>query len=153
MCTSVFVKQWLCVASLSVVLAGCEHNSEPSVAPVKQVDVVEVTPRPLQIDTDLAGRVTPVRVAEVRARVPGIVVKRAFEEGADVKAGQILFQIDPAPYKAALSRAEGELAKIEAEVRFLGVDNTIEIWSKTKLEEPLIPADKFSEELQRLMNN
>jgi len=115
MCTSVFVKQWLCVASLSVVLAGCEHNSEPSVAPVKQVDVVEVTPRPLQIDTDLAGRVTPVRVAEVRARVPGIVVKRAFEEGADVKAGQILFQIDPAPYKAALSRAEGELAKIEAE--------------------------------------
>jgi multidrug efflux system membrane fusion protein len=82
---------------------------------VKQVDVVEVTPRPLQIDTDLAGRVTPVRVAEVRARVPGIVVKRAFEEGADVKAGQILFQIDPAPYKAALSRAEGELAKIEAE--------------------------------------
>ncbi len=45
------------------------------------------------------------------------------------------------------------LAKIEAEVRFLGVDNTIEIWSKTKLEEPLIPADKFSEELQRLMNN
>jgi multidrug efflux system membrane fusion protein len=90
-------------------------NSEPSVAPVKQVDVVEVTPRPLQIDTDLAGRVTPVRVAEVRARVPGIVVKRAFEEGADVKAGQILFQTDPAPYKAALSRAEGELAKIEAE--------------------------------------
>ncbi len=57
-----------------------------------------------------------MRVAEVRARVAGIVLKRTFEEGADVKAGDVLFQIDPAPFKAALSRAEGELARAEAQL-------------------------------------
>jgi multidrug efflux system membrane fusion protein len=109
------MKRWLCATSLGLVLAGCDHQREPAKAPVKQVEVIEITPRPLRIDTELAGRVAPVRIAEVRARVPGIVMKRAFEEGADVKAGQLLFDIDPAPFKAALSRAEGELAKIEAE--------------------------------------
>ncbi|WP_139803582.1 efflux RND transporter periplasmic adaptor subunit, partial [Cronobacter sakazakii] len=64
--------------------------------------------------SSLPGRVEPVRVAEVRARVAGIVLSREFEEGADVKAGDVLFRIDPAPFKAALSRAEGDLAKSEA---------------------------------------
>lgn len=113
--TSVLMKHLLCVASLGLILGGCKPASEPGKAPVKQVEVIEVTPRALPIQTDLAGRVVPVRIAEVRARVPGIVMKQAFEEGADVKAGQLLFQIDPAPFKAALSFAEGELAKIEAE--------------------------------------
>ena len=60
------------------------------------------------------GRIEPVRVAEVRARVPGIVLSRNFKEGADVKAGEVLFNIDPAPLRAALSRARGELARAEA---------------------------------------
>jgi multidrug efflux system membrane fusion protein len=66
--------------------------------------------------TDLPGRVEPVRIAEVRARVAGIVLTRHFQEGSDVKAGQLLFSIDPAPLKAALMRAEGALAKVEADV-------------------------------------
>lgn len=66
--------------------------------------------------SELPGRIEPVRVAEVRARVPGIVLKRSFREGADVKAGEALFQIDPAPLKAAQSRAEGEIARADAAV-------------------------------------
>ena len=64
--------------------------------------------------SSLPGRVEPMRVAEVRARVAGIVLSRNFEEGADVKAGDVLFRIDPAPFKAALSRAQGEVAKADA---------------------------------------
>lgn len=68
----------------------------------------------LALTSELPGRVEPVRTAEVRARVPGIVLHKRFEEGADVKAGEVLFQIDPVSFKAALARAEGELAKVQA---------------------------------------
>lgn len=78
------------------------------------VSVQTVTAKPLPLSTELPGRIESVRVAEVRARVPGIVLRRNFQEGADVKAGQVLFQIDPAPFRAALSRAQGELARAEA---------------------------------------
>ncbi|MGE8636680.1 MAG: efflux RND transporter periplasmic adaptor subunit, partial [Achromobacter piechaudii] len=80
----------------------------------RPVQVVEVQPQRYALSSTLPGRVEPVRVAEVRARVAGIVLSRNFEEGADVKAGDVLFRIDPAPFKAALSRAQGELAKAEA---------------------------------------
>lgn len=66
--------------------------------------------------SDLPGRVEPMRVAQVRARVAGIILQRHFTEGADVAAGDVLFQIDPAPLKAALTRAEGEQAKADAEL-------------------------------------
>jgi len=75
-------------------------------------------PDPIRIDeatAEAAVQFEPVRVAEVRARVAGIVLRRQVEEGADVRAGQVLFQIDPAPFKAALSRAQGELARAEAQ--------------------------------------
>ncbi|TFZ33653.1 biotin/lipoyl-binding protein, partial [Pseudomonas syringae] len=63
---------------------------------------------------ELPGRIEPVRVAQVRARVAGIVLSRNCEEGADVKAGAVLLPIDPAPLKAALSKAQGDLARAEA---------------------------------------
>lgn len=75
---------------------------------VLPVEVLTVQAEPLALSSELPGRIEPVRVAEVRARVAGIVVRKRFEEGADVKAGDLLFQIDPAPLKAAVSRAEGE---------------------------------------------
>ncbi|MGZ2847079.1 biotin/lipoyl-binding protein, partial [Pseudomonas aeruginosa] len=67
--------------------------------------------------SDLPGRIARGRVAEVRARVAGIVGQKRVEEGADVKAGDRLFQSDPAPLKAAVSRGAGELARTRA-VRF-----------------------------------
>ncbi|NLU35210.1 efflux RND transporter periplasmic adaptor subunit [Wolinella succinogenes] len=69
------------------------------------------------LEEDLPGRVVPWRVAEVRARVEGIVLKRHFEEGAEIKEGQKLFTIDPAPFKLALLRAEGNLAQAEASLQ------------------------------------
>ena len=65
---------------------------------------------------DLPGRTSAFRVAEVRARVNGIVLRRLFTEGADVKEGQLLYEIDPAPYQAALDSARGTLARAEANV-------------------------------------
>ncbi len=102
---------------MAIALAGCDKGEQGwGEAPPREVDVLTVKTEPFTVVAELPGRIEPVRVAEVRARVAGIVLKRTFEEGADVKAGDLLFQIDPAPFKAALSRAEGELARTEAQL-------------------------------------
>ncbi|KPC03164.1 MULTISPECIES: efflux RND transporter periplasmic adaptor subunit [Pseudomonas syringae group] len=98
-------------------LAGCEQKPQQdhaaSAAP-KEVEAVAVKAESFTVVDELPGRIEPVRVAQVRARVAGIVLTRNFEEGADVRAGAVLFQIDPAPFKAALSKAQGDLARTEA---------------------------------------
>lgn len=101
---------------LAALAAGCGRNEAPAAAgdALPVVQAVTVQPAPLALSSELPGRIEPVRVAEVRARVAGIVLRRHFEEGADVRAGQVLFQIDPAPLRAALSRAQGQLASAEA---------------------------------------
>jgi len=103
---------------LTMALAGCggETSNQAQADTPRPVQVVEVQAQRYALSSTLPGRVEPVRVAEVRARVAGIVLTRNFEEGADVKAGDVLFRIDPAPFKAALSRAQGELAKADAAV-------------------------------------
>lgn len=102
---------------MAIALAGCDKGDKGwGEAPPREVDVLTIKTEPFTVVAELPGRIEPVRVAEVRARVAGIVLKRTFEEGADVKAGDLLFQIDPAPFKAALSRAEGELARAEAQL-------------------------------------
>jgi len=102
----------------ALVLAGCggDKSEPPQAQTPRPVQVLAVQPERFTMTSALPGRVEPVRVAEVRARVAGIVLSRNFEEGADVKAGDVLFRIDPAPFKAALSRAQGELAKADAAV-------------------------------------
>ena len=90
----------------AAVLAGCgkaEPASTP--APPPQVSVVTVHRSSVPITTELPGRTSAYLVAQVRARVDGIVQKREFEEGSEVKAGQQLYQIDPAPYIASLNSA------------------------------------------------
>ena len=79
----------------------------PQAAQDQTIDVAPlvVAPRSQAILADLPGRISPVRVAEVRARVAGIVQKRHFEEGATVKEGDLLFTIEPAPFEAALAGA------------------------------------------------
>ncbi len=84
---------------------------------VLPVEVLTVQAEPLALSSELPGRIEPVRVAEVRARVAGIVVRKRFEEGADVKAGDLLFQIDPAPLKAAdLRSAEAATRSAQADL-------------------------------------
>jgi membrane fusion protein (multidrug efflux system) len=84
--------------------------------PPTEVSVVTVAPEVVTVTTELPGRVNAVREAEVRARATGILLKRLFEEGADVKADQVLFEIDPAPLQASYDSAKASLAKAEATV-------------------------------------
>ena len=103
------------VLAATLALAACGDKAPPSGPPsAPEVGVVVVAPRTLDVPTELPGRVEALRVAQVRARVTGIVQKRLFVEGTDVKEGQVLFQIDPAPYKAAIDSAKAALAKAQA---------------------------------------
>lgn len=95
-------------------LAGCNRTTHPAPPAPPQVSVVTVQRTSVPVSTELPGRTTPYLVAQVRARVDGIVQKRSFEEGADVRSGQSMYQIDPAPYRAALDSAEAALQKAEA---------------------------------------
>jgi membrane fusion protein (multidrug efflux system) len=83
-------------------------------APPAEVGVVTLRPQSVEVTTELPGRTTAARLAEVRPQVNGIILKRLFVEGAEVKAGQQLYQIDPAPYQAALDTAKAELARADA---------------------------------------
>jgi membrane fusion protein (multidrug efflux system) len=106
----------LLVATLAV-LAGCEKKSAAKAPPGPvEVGVVTLAPTPVTLTRELPGRTSAYRVAEVRARVNGIVLKRLFTEGSDVKQGQPLYTIDPAPYQAALDSAKATLARAEANV-------------------------------------
>ena len=100
---------------LAVALGACSNANTPAPAPqVPEVSVITVHRGSVPITTDLPGRTSAYLVAQVRARVDGIVLKREFKEGGEVKAGQRLYQIDPAPYIAALNSATASLQKAEA---------------------------------------
>jgi membrane fusion protein, multidrug efflux system len=107
----------LCVL-LSAMIAGCGGSGAATSTPpqIPEVSVVAVHKGSVPITIDLPGRTSPYLVAQVRARVDGIVLKREFKEGGDVKAGQRLYQIDPAPYIAALNSATASLQKAEANI-------------------------------------
>ena len=98
-----------------VVLGGCVNAKQAPPAPQPpEVSVVTVRKSAVPVVTELPGRTSAYLVAQVRARVDGIVLQREFKEGADVKVGQRLYQIDPAPYRAALDSALGMLQKAQA---------------------------------------
>src|SRR5258708_7406306 len=88
-----------------VLLTGCEHKAPPPAPPPPKVSVVTVQAQAVPITTELPGRVAGYRYADVRPQVNGIILKRLFVEGSDVKAGQQLYQIDPAPYQATYDSA------------------------------------------------
>jgi membrane fusion protein (multidrug efflux system) len=96
-------------------LAGCkEQKKAAGPRPTPQVSVVEVKPQKVVLTTELPGRTSPFRIAEIRPQVSGLILKRLFQEGSDIKAGQVLYQIDPATFQAALDTAEAALAKAKA---------------------------------------
>lgn len=99
---------------LPLLLAACDQSQAPKGQTTPEVTVVVVQSQAVALTSDLPGRTTPYRVAEVRARVDGIVLKREFFEGSNVRTGQHLYLIDPAPYQAALSSANAGLAKAKA---------------------------------------
>ena len=96
-------------------LSACDTSSPPTdEAPLATVTIETIEARPLSISSELSGRIAAPRTAEVRARVPGVVLQRVYREGSDVKKGDVLFRIDPAPFKADLDSAEAALRKAEA---------------------------------------
>jgi membrane fusion protein, multidrug efflux system len=97
-----------------VLLAGCEHKAPPPAPPPPKVSVVTVKSQAVAITTELPGRVEGYRYADVRPQVNGIILKRLFVEGGDVKAGQQLYQIDPAPYQATYDSAVAANASARA---------------------------------------
>ncbi len=123
-----FVKQRYAGALLAVIaafgLAGCDVAPQEQEAPAPpQVSVLTLTGRELVISEDLPARVAALRSADIRAQISGIVQRRLFEQGAEISAGTVLFQINPAPFKAdvdsaaaALQRAEAVLARARIQI-------------------------------------
>ena len=106
----------MAVLSAALLLGGCQQKEQQMTmarGPV-DVDVVTIKPQPAELTIELPGRTAAFRVAEVRPQVNGIIQKRLFEEGSEVEEGQLLYQIDPAVYKAKVDSAEAALASAQA---------------------------------------
>jgi membrane fusion protein (multidrug efflux system) len=95
-------------------VAACSHKSPPPPKPPAEVAVLTLQAAPVSLVTELPGRTVAFRIAEVRPQVNGVILKRLFTEGSQVKAGQQLYQIDPAPFEASLQSAQASLARAEA---------------------------------------
>jgi len=95
--------------------AGCDRGQEsPPPPPVPEVTTVTIQPQRVVLTTELPGRTSAFRIAEIRPQVNGLIQKRLFTEGSDVKAGQVLYQIDPDLFQAALDNAKAALGRAEA---------------------------------------
>lgn len=116
----VYFRQSACFVAftLALSLSACDTSSstsQPSAhATTPEVNTLTLQPQPLTLHTQLPGRTSAFRVAEVRPQVGGIVVKRLFREGSDVKAGQTLYQIDAASYQASYASAKAAYARAQA---------------------------------------
>jgi membrane fusion protein (multidrug efflux system) len=134
--------RFLCLSSAAasaVLLAACGQGSaQPGGMPPPEVAVVTVRPGDVGIVTELPGRLEASRVAQVRARVPGIVLKRVFHEGSDVRAGQPLFRIDPASLQAQAASANAQLARAQA--------NQQQASSLAQRYKPLVEANAISKQ-------
>lgn len=104
-------------AVAGLALAGCQDGTAPKAAApgAVEVEVVTLQAQPMRLSVELPGRTAAFRIAEVRPQVSGIIEKRLFVEGSEVKAGQLLYQIDPDTYQATFDSAKANLAKAEAQ--------------------------------------
>ncbi|MDP9931568.1 efflux RND transporter periplasmic adaptor subunit [Variovorax paradoxus] len=135
-------------ASVVLALAACSKGDAPAgpggagggggARPAPEVGVVVATPTDVGLVTELPGRLEASRVAQVRARASGILLKREFREGSDVKAGQLLFRIDPAPLVAAAQNAQATLARAEA--------NAVQAKALADRYKPLVEANAVSKQ-------
>jgi len=107
--------RWLLAAAIAAAVAACSSKQPPQM-PQAQVGVQTVKAQRLALDQTLSGRTVAYMTSDVRPQVGGILRKRLFTEGQDVKAGQVLYEIDPASYQAAYDTAKGDLAQAEAAV-------------------------------------
>jgi len=99
---------------LGLISGGCDHQKAQSPPPIAEVSAVTLKPQRVTLTTELPGRTSAYLIAEVRPQVGGIIQKRLFAEGSDVKEGEVLYQIDPAVYQATYNSAKASLARAEA---------------------------------------
>ena len=110
--------RWALLGASLQLLAACNQatpQNPPQSPPPAEVAVIEVHPQTVPLNRELVGRLAPTRIAQVRARVAGIILKRVYKEGTDVEQGQVLYLIDPAPLEAALHAKEAALAQAQAD--------------------------------------
>ena len=110
--------RWTALAASVLLLAACEEatpQATQAAPPAPKVTVVSIRARSVPLTRELVGRLAAVRTAQVRARVPGIILERVYTEGTDVKAGDVLFRIDPAQLEATLHAQQAAVAKAEAD--------------------------------------
>ena len=100
--------------ALASLLSGCKKEEAAPPAQTPQVGVVTIQPQAFTLTSELPGRTTAYRIAEVRPQVNGIILKRLFKEGGDVKEGQQLYQIDPSVYDATLKSAQAKLTQTKS---------------------------------------
>ena len=136
---------WVGGLSAVLLLSACGKTDAPGAGgpaaramPQPEVGVVTVALRDVGLVTELPGRLEASRVAQVRARAAGILQKRLFREGSDVKAGQALFTIDAAPYAAALQSAQAQLARAQA--------NLAQASALAERYQPLVAANAVSQQ-------
>jgi len=120
----------------AMVLTGCGDPTPEAALPPVQVAIMTLVPSQAELTEDLPGRVAPVRIAEIRPQVSGIVQRRLFEQGAEIRAGEPLFQINPAPFKADAEMAAAALLRAEAVLARARI--------QTQRLEPLVQADAIS---------
>ena len=128
----------LVLGAFALAACGKKEEAAPAAPPPAEVGVVTIAPRPVGLVTELPGRLEASRVAQVRARVPGIVLKRLFTEGGDVKAGQPLFQIDPASLQATVASGQATLARAQA--------NVTQATAQAERYKPLLEANAISKQ-------
>ncbi len=104
----------LCLGLLSLAACGKGKEQGQQQMPPPEVGVIRAQPQSTPLTKELVGRVSAFRSADVRARVSGVLLKRVYQEGTDVKQGQVLFEIDPSVYQANLQSAQGNLASAQA---------------------------------------
>ncbi|MFS2004211.1 efflux RND transporter periplasmic adaptor subunit [Duganella sp. CT11-25] len=126
-------------AAIMTLLSACgDKSTAPAAPPPATVAVVTVAPAQLTLTSELPGRTEASRIAQVRARTAGIVLQRVFKEGGDVKAGEVLFRIDPAQFQASYDSAQAAVAKAEA--------NLAQADLKVKRYKPLLAAQAVSQQ-------
>jgi membrane fusion protein (multidrug efflux system) len=111
------MRKFLLVIIAAATAACSQSKAPPPAPPPPEVAVMTLKQQPVSLNTELPGRTVAFRIAEVRPQVNGVIQKRLFVEGAQVQAGQQLYQIDPAPFQAALESAQATLARAQATVR------------------------------------
>jgi membrane fusion protein, multidrug efflux system len=116
-----FLLVCMCVATLAIPLAGCKSAADKKPSSPAAVEVAAVVPKPIHLSDEFNGRVASINSVDVRARVTGYVDNVAYREGDSVKRGDLLFVIDPRPYRDALDSAKASLEREEAAAAFADI--------------------------------